>query len=289
MVHKLHLRAMIHIAQGEYIKWITNPRQITVLMLLMFIRAFAVSPMLVHAEKYGSSFNMLEPFLAVCNSGLLALFLPVMFTLLMCDFPVMGHSTLLMVSRCGKLNWFFGQLLCALWCIITYIGMMLLGCVLMSHGRFGTVWSDTASKYAARFPNSHNDVVSQLLPPNLYNQLSLGEAILHSIMLMMLNLAVIALTLCLFKMLVLRTAGIFTVIAVCAFGAVTCALKLNVKWLFPTANAIVWFHFQELFRKQNVSIIMSYFYFGICILILFIGNLTALKHLQFQNIEQEGD
>lgn len=289
MGRRLHLRAVVNVARGEYIKWITNPRLVTALMLLVFIRAFAVSPMLTHAAKFGAPLNLVEPFLAVCNSGLLALFRPVVFILLMCDFPVMGHSTLLTVSRCGKLNWFLGQMLFALWCILSYIGAMLLGCVLMSHGSFGTVWSDTASKYAARFPDSANDLVSQLLPPNLYNQLPLGAALLHSVLLMLLSLVVTVLTLCLFKMLCLRTAGIFTVIAVCAFGAVTCALKVRAQWLFPTANSIVWLHFQELFRRQNVPVYVSYLYFGICILILFIADLTALKRLQFQNIEQEGD
>ena len=69
------------------------------------------------------------------------------------------------------------------------------------------------------------------MPPNLYNQLPILRALLGSLGLYALYLLMLALILCLMKMLYLRAAGIFTVTAICAVGASACALQVPVMWL----------------------------------------------------------
>ena len=88
-MHRLNLRAVRRVAGAAYLKWVTNPRMVTVGILLVFVHSFAVQPMRARAAVYGAPINVLEPFLAVCNSSLTALFIPVVFILLMSDFPVM--------------------------------------------------------------------------------------------------------------------------------------------------------------------------------------------------------
>ena len=94
MGNKIKFRAIWNVAISEFIKWITNPRIIIAGVLIVFIRSFAVLPMLEQADKYGEPLNILEPFIAVGNSGMLALFLPLVFLLLISDFPIMGGNPL---------------------------------------------------------------------------------------------------------------------------------------------------------------------------------------------------
>lgn len=289
MLHNIKLRSIRNIAKGEYIKWITNPRIVTVGILLVFIHSFAVQPMLQHTEKYGEPLNVFEPFLAVCNSGMMALFMPVVFILLMSDFPVMGSNTLLTVQRAGKLNWFLGQMLFVIMCIFSFIASVLVGCILMSKGTFQNNWSNTITLYNSRFPEEAHSFVSKLLPPNLYNQMPLTDALLYTIILLSLYLFMIALILCLMKMLYLRTMGIFSVIAVCAMGAAACALQIPAQWFFPTSNTLIWLHYQELLREPVTPISSSFLYFLIGDVLLLTADLLVVHRLQFRNIEQEGD
>lgn len=289
MLHSIKPRSIWNIAKGEYIKWITNPRIVTVGILLVFIHSFAVQPMLQHTEKYGEPLNVFEPFLAVCNSGMMVLFMPVVFILLMSDFPVMGSNTLLTVQRTGKLNWFLGQMIFVVMCIVSFIAAIFSGCMIMSKGTFQNNWSDTIALYNSKFPDEAHSFVSKLLPPNLYNQMSLTDALLYTIILLSLYLLMIALILCLMKMLYLRTMGIFSVIAICALGAATCALQIPAQWLFPTSNTLIWLHYQELLREPVTPISSSLLYFLIGDVLLLIANLLVVHRLQFRNIEQEGD
>lgn len=289
MAHKIRPISIWNIAKSEYVKWITNPRIVIVGILLVFIHSFAIQPMLQNAEKFGEPLNIFEPFLAVCNSGMMMLFMPIVFILLMSDFPVMSGNTLFTVQRTGKRNWFLGQMLFVLMCIISYICVILVGCMFMSKGIFQNNWSNTIALYNSKFPEEAGGFVSKLLPPNLYNQISLMNALLDSIFLLALCLLMIALILCLMKMLYLRTAGLFAVIAICALGAVTCALQIPIQWLFPTSNTMIWLHYQELLRESVTTVSSSLLYFIIGDLVLLIANLFVLQRLQFRNIEQEGD
>lgn len=289
MLHSIKLRSVWNIAKGEYIKWVTNPRIVTVGILLVFIHSFAVQPMLQHVEKYGEPLNVFEPFLAVCNSGMMVLFIPVVFILLMSDFPVMGSNTLLTVQRAGKLNWFWGQMLFVIMCIVSFITAVFSCCMLMSKGIFQNNWSNTIALYNSRFPEEAHSFVSKLLPPNLYNQMSLTDALFYTIILLSLYLLMIALILCLMKMLYLRTMGIFSVIAICAIGTAICALQIPAQWLFPTSNTLIWLHYQELLREPVIPISTSLLYFIIGDILLLIADLLVVHRLQFRNIEQEGD
>ncbi|MBR3448048.1 MAG: hypothetical protein IKH27_09600 [Oscillospiraceae bacterium] len=288
MANKIRFRAIRSVAVTEWVKWITNPRIVVLGILMVFVRSFCVQPMLTHAEKYGGPLNAAEPFLAVCNSGMLTLLIPIVYILLICDFPLMGGNTLFFIHRTGKLNWFLGQLLFIAGSIVTFLLVLFAGCALMSRGIFGTAWSDTVTKYNAAFPDEAKGFVSRLLPPNLYNQLTLPEALLKAFLLMALNLLLLALILCTMKMLYLRAAGLFSALALTAAGIAVCSLKNAAMWLFPAANTMIWLHYQEILKKQIVPVAYSYLYFAVLIAALLTADFLILRRLQFINIEQEG-
>ena len=110
-MNRINLRAIWNTARSEFIKWVTNPRIIIVGVMLVFIKGFVVTPLFERAEQYEEPLNVLEPFIAVCQSSILVMFMPCVFLLLICDFPIMGGNTLFFISRTGRLNWFLGQVL----------------------------------------------------------------------------------------------------------------------------------------------------------------------------------
>ena len=159
----------------------------------------------------------------------------------------------------------------------------------MSRGLFQSTWSDAITKFDAEYPELAGGLVSDLLPPNLYNQMPLLTAFVRITVLLVLYLFLLALILCLMKLLYYHSAGLFGAVTVIAIGAATCALKLPVMWYFPMANTIVWLHYQELLREPITPVWESFVYFIVILLVLFGMNLVALRRFQLMNVMQEGE
>lgn len=281
-----NIKCMFAVAKSEYIKWISNPRIIIVGVLLVFMRTLAVEPLLERAAKIGFSLDILEPFAAIGNSGMLVMLIPCVFMVLVSDYPKMTGNTLFFVHRTGRWNWFIGQIIFLIYAILSFLFVILIGSILVSKGNFTGVWSDVVTKYDAQFPNEAGSFTSQLLPSNLYNQIPLIMTIIQTITLMAAYMFLLAMIIYIFKLIHIQSFGLFVAIFIVAAGVVTCSLKSEIMWSFPMANTIVWLHYDEILNEPNFPIWFSYLYFGIAIIAITILNSIAVKRLEFINIEQ---
>ncbi|MDR0983533.1 MAG: hypothetical protein LBL93_00795, partial [Ruminococcus sp.] len=145
----------------------------------------------------------------------------------------------------------------------------------------GTDWSESTRKYAFKFPNDTNGFVASLLPSNLYNQVPLVDTVLHTVALMVMYLFVVTMLIFLFKVIHMKTAGIFAAMVYIASGAATCSGRMDLQWLFPTANSVIWVHYTAILREPIKPVWYSYAYFGVLIAGLVIANLIAVKKVNF--------
>lgn len=281
-----NLRCILSVARTEFVGWITNPRMLMAGVMLVFVRNLAVVPLLEHAEKYGKPLNVLEPFIAVGNSGILTLLMPCVFMALLSDYPKITADTLLAMPRTGRKNWYAGQVLFRFLAVASFLLVMLAGSVLVSRGEFGREWSDTVTKYAYQFPKEAYSYASRLLPSNLYNQMSVTMAVVHTLLLLGLYLLLLSEVMCLFQLLHLQPYGLMAAMAVMAAGMVTCSLDLPSMWYFPLANAIIWLHYDVILSELTIPVWYSYGYLlvlnGACMGV----NLFLASRLQFLNTER---
>ncbi len=286
-MNKSLLRKSILTARTEYIKWITNPRMLIALMLVVVIRTLAIVPLLERAEKMGEPMNIFEPIIAVGNSGMLVMFMPAVFLVLMSDFPVIEANSLVYAARSGKKSWFWGQIFFMTSSILTYLcGLfVLVGICSASKSFIGLEWSESTRYYVFRFPEDIDSFAASLLPPNLYNQVPLGMTLFYTFSLLFLYLFSLMLIIMLFKLLQCRSVGIFAAFFVVACGVVTCAVKTDAMWAFPMANSIIWLHYTEILREPIYPIWASYLYFAVLIAILLIANRKLLNKINFENME----
>lgn len=280
------IKCIFSVARSEYVKWITNPRVIVVGVLLVFMKTLAIEPLLERADKIGEKIDVLEPFAAIGNSGMLVMLMPCVFMVLISDYPKMTGNTLYFVKRTGKKNWFIGQMLFVFFAIISFLTAILLGSVLMSRGSFTGNWSDVVTKYNAMFPDESGNFTSQLLPSNLYNQIPLITSILQTTGLMTVYMLIISMVIYFFKLIHIQSFGLLAAVFVVAGGVVTCSLKSELMWLFPMANTIVWLHYDIILDELNVPMWYTYAYFAVILSALTIANTIVVKHLEFINIEQ---
>ncbi len=96
------LKRIWGVARCEFIGWVTNPRIIIVGILFVFIKSLAIDPLSARAEKFGEKMIAFETFIAVGNSGVLTLFIPLVFLILISDYPRLGGNSHFYIFRTGK-------------------------------------------------------------------------------------------------------------------------------------------------------------------------------------------
>lgn len=269
------------VARTEFVGWVTNPRVIILGVLLILIKTLAIDPLTARAERFGDTMIVFEPFIAVGNSGALTLFIPLVFLVLFSDYPKLGGNSLFYISRTGKTAWLCGQILFLIMAVTAFLSAILAASMLFSGGHFGTEWSEAVRKYAARFPEEAYNFDSQLLPSNLYNQIPMMTALWQTSVLLAENLLVYALIIYLLKMFFSSSVGLAGALIVIALGTATTSLFSPIKWAFPTANAIIWLHYEEILSKPIYPVWASFAYFAVLLASLIVGNFLALKRLKF--------
>lgn len=275
------VRKIWGIAKTEYICWITNPRIIILGVLILFVKNLAIDPLTARAERFGGAMIVFEPYIAVINSGMLTLFIPLVFLVLFSDYPRLGGISLFYISRTGKKEWLCGQLLFLVMAVTTFMAAILMATMLLSGGQFGTEWSEAVRKYNSRFPDEAYSFDSELLPSNLYNQIPMMTALWQSSVLVAAYLLTLALIVYLMKILCSSSVGLVGALAVISAGTATTSLYAPIKWAFPTANAIIWLHYTEIYSEPVYPMQASFLYFGILLAALIVGNILALNKLKF--------
>ena len=280
---------LLSVAVIEVRRVFLHPRIMTAGMLLIFIYSFVISELFLRADKTGLPLNVAESFVAVGNSGILLMFLPSVFMILISDFPDMGAHTLYSIQRTGKLPWLFGKMLAALFSAAAYVIGILAACCLMtaSKGCWGFEWSETVTKYLSMFPEDRYTLMSEYLPSNLYNQMSFAGTLLNTVLLLILYLFLLSLIIMFFRICGMKIAGIAASFAVVAAGVLTCAIKAKAMWAFPMANTIVWLHYDTVLREPVKPLYQSYIYFSLLIVIGIIVNIIAVRKTNIVTMEME--
>ncbi len=276
-----NLRKIWGVARTEYVNWITDPRIIVLGVLMIFIKTLVIDPLSARADKFGDTMIIFEPYIAVGNSSALLLFMPLVFLILLADYPRLGGNSMFFISRTGKKNWLCGQILFLIMAITTFIAAIFLASIFFSGGHFGTEWSEAVRKYAARFPDEAFSFDSLLLPPNLYNQIPMIKAVWQTSVLLGAYLLSLSLIIYLVKILYGGPAGLAAAVVVMALGTVTANLSTQIRWALPTANTILWYHYTNIFSEPIYPVWASFLYFGALIAVLTIGCFIALKKLKF--------
>lgn len=271
-----------HISSVEFGKWFRNSRLIILAVMAVFIRVQITAPLAQCAAMMGEPVSVFEGFLALSNSGVILLILPILFLVLVADFPQKDGTHLFCQIRCRKRIWIMGQILfAAKVCLFLVLFLFIITCILMAGcGTWQLHFSDAVTHYTSVFPDHIGDYVVQLVPGNLYQQMSLGTALLHSFCLMYLHFMMIAMIILLFFLCQRKYAGILVNGFLIILGAVTCEVKMQVMWIFPMAHTVSWLHYEEYLSKMIFPMWASYLYLAGGCLGLTVGCIKAEKGYQ---------
>ena len=272
----------------EFVKWVCDARMVIVAVLLIFINNFAVSLLTNNAELMGEPLNILEPFIAVANSEILILIIPIVFLTLIADYPKVDTNTVFYIVRIGRANWFVGQVLKLVFMIVSYLAVIFLGTVLpmLSKGFWYNGWSNVATGFVKMFPDRRGDFGVALLPENLYNQLSVFEAAVKSYLLVAAYLMIIGLILLVFSLFKRKTLGFIICGGMISLGMAFSAIRTNLMWTMPMENSITWLHYTKYFKKPIMPMSFSVIYLLVLIAVLLVFGGIAIGKFNYDNVTE---
>lgn len=288
MSEKLQMRNAVLCAWAEYTKWLLNPRSVIIMVLAVFLYNFVTEPLLSAGEEMGAFITLLEPFIAAGTSSMVMLILPIVFLTLICDFPKTDSNSFFYIIRIGRINWVIGQILFLFLSILTYLLALFLCSVVpvFSQAEWSLGWSDVATKYVSVFPERYGSFEAALLPANLYNHMEILPALLHTYALLalyLLELGCVMLLLSLFKH---KQWGFVIAGGLIVLGTALCSIKSSLMWFLPMANAVVWLHYDEYFRKPVRWLGGSYLYFTALILGMMLLAVLLVKRYNYDAVQE---
>lgn len=273
MVAGNKMRTILNIAVIEYKTLLKSTKMIILGMFAIFINIQIIMPLKNCAVLMDGKLSFLEPFTAIGNSGIVVLILPLFYLAMMADFPREDGIHRFYQIRCDKTVWVSGQMLFALMSSIslTVFVLVLSVILIMPNGKWDYNFSDAVRNYAAAYPERSGDYVVRLLPENLYNQMTLYKAVIHTFCFLILYFLFLSLVLLLSALLNKKMLGILADGIIIAAGAIACASRTAFMWFLPMSHTITWFHYTEYMRREIFPINGSYLYFAainVCMVIL---------------------
>lgn len=288
---KISLKKIGSVASVEYVKWLYNPRMAIMVLFFLFVYNYVIELMLNAAEKMDTYIMCLEPFIAMANSKLLVMIIPAVFMLLISDFPKTDGNTMFYVQRVGKLNWMLGQIVFVVYAAVSYLtaifAVSLIFAVKRSYAK--NSWSSVITSYGMEFSSERESRIASLIGGQLYNNLTPVNAFLLTFLLMFLYLMLLALMLMVSFSVGKRIIGILISYVVIGVGSGLCGMNDSRQWLFPSAHAISWLHFDEVLNIKKFSLGYSYLYFVGWIAALFIISCLAVKRYDFAKVTDMED
>ena len=256
-------KTILHISVTEFGRWLRNSRIIILGVMLVFIHTLIITTLEECAFMMDEPVSVLEAFTAMGNSGQIVLIVPVLFLVLMVDFPQKGGIDYFYQIRCSKKVWIWGQILFAVEATLFLAAFLVLSSSLMilPNGKWSLEFSHAVTHFATVFPERENSYLVRILPANLYHQMSLGEAAFHTLALMILYDLLLVLILLLSALCNKKAAGVLTDFFLVVAGTVTSSVQMKSMWFFPMAHTIPWLHYEAYLSREVFPLAGSYIYF----------------------------
>ena len=282
-----NIRRIISCAVEDYIQWVLNTKQILLAVLLIFNYMLAVAPLVDRAKQMQEKICFLEPCIAIGSSGIILLILPIIFLLLISNYPFYQGNALFYIYRVGRQNWLWAQLILLFMIIVTYLIMIAVGSIIPAFGycSFQLKWSPVVTKYKDLFPESAGRY--ELLPENLYYQIkSPLYAVLHTYVLLLLYLLLLGSILLVSSLNQNRKKGNTVSAFLIVGGATLCSIQSKWMWCFPMAHSITWLHFKKYLRAQVIPLWLSYLLLSLISTFMISCAFYTVRQFSFDEVEK---
>lgn len=273
------IKKIWNLSRIEMLRLVRSTKIIILALFVIFINIQIIAPLRALSVLVGSRVSAFEPFTAIGNSGIIVLIMPLFFITMMADYPREGDSQYFFQVRCSKRVWVAGQIIYAIESSVALtLFVFVSSCILsLDFTNYNPNYSYAVTRYVAAFPERAGEYVVQLVPENLYNQMALITAVIHTALLLILYFIMLALNILVFSLVKKKMTGILLDAFLIILGVISCAARSVYMWIFPMAHTITWLHYAEYRSKQVLPLFCSYLYFGVINIVLITVSVVISK------------
>ncbi len=274
-----NIKILWKLSKIEFSHLVRSTKIIILAIFVIFMNVQIITPLRELSSLMDSEISVFEPFIALGNSGIIVLILPLFFMTMMADYPRDGKYQYFYQIRCSKRMWVTGQIIYAVESAIALTVFVFAASVVLSLGfaEYKTDYSFAVTRYVSVFPERAGEYVVRLIPENLYNQITLVTAMVHTAVLLALYFVMLALIILIFSLINKKIIGLLLDGFLIIMGAITCAARASYMWIFPMSHTITWLHYAEYQSKQIFLLSNSYIYFIVINLVLIILSLVMSR------------
>ena len=261
-----------NIIRLNWLEFVRSPKIYLILFSYICIAERSLLPMLRLSNTIDESLNIVEPFIAFCNSKWEALLIPLTFLVIFCDYPKSNSHYTFTIIRSGRRNWILGNCLFSILVSAFYVCsifvMSLIVCQKQSFVYNG--WSLYTRKmkyyYSTQLAIFGED---KAIDAGLYMHYRPYEALGYTLLLNILMGLTISSLFLLSNVLQKHNLGMLLNILLLSGGWITNQFLSKVMWIFPYANCKLGWHHKYILQKTILTDGYSVAYFVILILILY--------------------
>lgn len=263
---------IVKMVKEEYVNWIFSPKMILLGCMFIILYTLGLSELVQYAEKRNQPINALEPFIGLLNSMQFLGFIPIVFLVLIADFPRTDNNIIYRIYRIGRKKWVISEMFFLLLADVSFLFVLFLGITgsCFSEAFIYNGWSEVVTELNQKSPELQGTFLQRMIPPNIYYQMLPYKATVLTFVFLFLYLYLLGMILMVFKLLGKQKAGIIGSAGILLLGSAIVGTDSLVKWGFPAAHSSLTTHFSAYYSKMNCSIglSMGYFLFFIGILVL---------------------
>lgn len=278
------MKKQLTVCRYSLFAWLSSTK--IMIFLLYFIVSYQlfIKPYIEFSEQIDSPLSTFEPFLIMTSMPYAASLLPILMVILLCNIPIIDASNKFVIYRTGKSSWFMGQMIFVI-CISLLLQMLVMLFSVMtvnSNSFLANGWS--LSMRNALTENS-NIVSAFRLDGAILNQVRPFQLVAISLVMNILHTLTIGLIQYCFALSGKRVLGVLVNIAMIGAGFCLWYVNTPYKWILPLSHALYTGHYDMFYNKTYCDIELSYVYFAVMIILLFMIAFRLTKKSSFHNIE----
>lgn len=276
------VKKILSIIKYEFTETIRRPKILLVLFFIILLYESDLTPIRDVCGETGLTLNIFEPFVLMCTRSVNIILIPLIFIILISDFPNCKTDYFRMI-RISKRGWLIGEigfivLLSFMMVLVLLIGTML---PIMDISFIADTWSKFMTTLRENYFEIYNHNIRVTLEASVITHSLPIYAMIYSFLIMWLNLIIYGLLLLLGTVTSKRMVFLVSTLSLTFIGGCSTFFNSGIKWLFPIAHTQLGLHFNSIFSKINFPVYMTYIYLAAAVVVIVVFCSQLVKKTMF--------
>lgn len=281
------MKKILSIIKYEFSETIRRPKILLVLFFIILLYESDLSTIRDVYNETGLTLNVFEPFVLMCTRSVNIILIPLIFIILISDFPNCRTDYFRMI-RISKRGWLVGEIGFIILLSFVMMLVLLIGTILpvLDISFTANNWSKFMTTLRENYFEIYNHNVRVTLEASVMIHSLPISALVYSFLIMWLNLIIYGLLLLLGTVTSKRMVFLVSTLSLTFIGGCSTFFNSGIKWLFPIAHTQLGLHYNSIFSKINFPVYMTYIYLAAAVVVIVMLCGQLVKKTLFVGEEQ---